>query len=187
MLKTILKAGLILSLLLIGTISASAKRSYEAQGKASYYANKFHGRRTSSGEFFNQDSLTCAHRTLPFGTYLKVKNQKNGKEVIVRVNDRGPFVKGRVVDLSRAAAEQIGMLQSGVATVEVVQVEKPVFPEMPPFEVPLFQMYDVLLDKSYTLEEWRNSHAKDHMTLLEKAVVDSLRSHIADIMEEQRK
>ena len=127
MLKTIFKAGLILSLLLIGTISASAKRNYEAQGKASYYANKFHGRRTSSGEFFNQDSLTCAHRTLPFGTYLKVKNQKNGKEVIVRVNDRGPFVKGRVVDLSRAAAEQIGMLQSGVATVEVVQVEKPVF------------------------------------------------------------
>jgi rare lipoprotein A len=181
MLKTILRTGLVIIVLLLGVTSASAKKNYEAQGKASYYANKFNGRRTSSGEIFCQDSLTCAHRTLPFGTYLKVKNQNNGKEVIVRVTDRGPFIKGRVVDLSRAAAEEIGMIQAGVVRVEVVEVEHPNYPEIAPFEHPLFQMYDENLKKSYTLEEWRVSHADDRITLLEKVVVDSLRSYIADV------
>ena len=76
-------------------------------GKASYYANKFHGRRTSDGSIYHRDSMTCAHRTLPFGTILKVRNVKNGKEVIVKVNDRGPFCKGRIVDLSYAAAREL--------------------------------------------------------------------------------
>ena len=187
MLKTILKAGFLIVILLIGTTSAFANKNYEAQGKASYYANKFNGRRTSSGEIFSQDSLTCAHRTLPFGTYLKVKNKNNGKEVIVRVTDRGPFIKGRVVDLSRAAAEQLEMINAGVVRVEVVQVEKPEIPEFIPFEHPLFQMYDEGLNKSYTLEEWRNSHEQDRYTLLEKTVVDSLRTYIDDLVVEQRK
>ena len=181
MLKTILRTGLVLIVLLLGATPATAKKNYEAQGKASYYANKFHGRRTSSGEIFSQDSLTCAHRTLPFGTYLKVKNQSNGKEVIVRVTDRGPFIKGRVVDLSRAAAEEIGMIHAGVVRVEVVEVENPSYPEIAPFEHPLFQMYDEYLKKSYTLEEWNASHTDDRITLLEQVVVDSLRSYIAEV------
>lgn len=92
------------------------------KGKASYYGNKFHGRRTSDGSRYHKDSLTCAHRTLPFGTLLKVRNQKNGREVVVKVTDRGPFGPGRIVDLSMAAAREIGMVQQGVVPVEVTRV-----------------------------------------------------------------
>ncbi len=87
-------------------------------GDATYYANKFHGRRTSDGSVYHRDSMTCAHRTLPFGTMLKVKNMTNGREVVVRVNDRGPFRRGGIVDLSLAAAKEIDMLQAGVVRVE---------------------------------------------------------------------
>ena len=93
-------------------------------GKASFYGNKFHGRKTSSGERYHRDSLTCAHKTLPFGTLLKVRNLKNGREVIVKVTDRGPFVKGRIVDLSMAAARELDMLSSGVANVEATFVKR---------------------------------------------------------------
>jgi rare lipoprotein A len=92
------------------------------KGKASYYANKFHGRRTSDGSIYHRDSMTCAHRTLPFGTLLKVRNVKNGKEVIVKVNDRGPFCQGRIVDLSYAAAKELGIISSGVASVEATKI-----------------------------------------------------------------
>ncbi|NLO10929.1 MAG: septal ring lytic transglycosylase RlpA family protein [Candidatus Cloacimonetes bacterium] len=92
---------------------------------ASYYYGKFHGRKTASGERFDQYALTCAHKTLPFQTILKVTNPKNGKSVVVRVNDRGPFTRGRDIDLSYAAAQEIGMLQAGVIPVEV-QVIPPV-------------------------------------------------------------
>ena len=88
-------------------------------GKASFYATKFGGRRTANGEKLHHDSMTCAHRTLPFGTRLRVKNPANGREVIVRVNDRGPFVRGRIVDLSRAAARKLGIIAQGIAVVEV--------------------------------------------------------------------
>ena len=80
------------------TIAFSNLCHAQTQGKASFYGNGFHGRLTSDGSRYHKDSLPCAHRTLPFGTLLKVTNQKNGKEVVVRVTDRGPFVKGRVVD-----------------------------------------------------------------------------------------
>jgi rare lipoprotein A len=90
-----------------------------AIGVASYYAAKFQGRRTASGERFNSKVLTAAHLTLPFGTLLKVTNLQNLKSVIVRVNDRGPHVRGRIVDLSRTAAELIGMRHTGTARVEL--------------------------------------------------------------------
>lgn len=108
---------------LISIIIATALQAQDRnEGKASYYGNKFHGRNTSSGIRYHRDSLTCAHRTLPFGTLLKVRNKKNGREVIVKVTDRGPFVKGRVVDLSFAAAKKIDMISAGVAHVEVEPV-----------------------------------------------------------------
>lgn len=88
-------------------------------GKASYYGDQFQGRKTSSGTRFHQDSLTCAHKTLPFGTILRVRNTNNNKEVVVKVTDRGPYAKGRIVDLSKRAAKQIGMLSAGVTNVEV--------------------------------------------------------------------
>ncbi|MCQ2215230.1 MAG: septal ring lytic transglycosylase RlpA family protein [Bacteroidales bacterium] len=88
-------------------------------GGASYYADKYDGRATASGETFRQNKFTAAHKTLKFGTMVRVKNLKNGKTVDVKINDRGPFVKGRIIDLSRAAAEKIGLVQDGVAQVEV--------------------------------------------------------------------
>lgn len=86
---------------------------------ASYYCCQFHGQKTASGEIFNQNALTAAHRTLPFGTMVRVTNKRNGKSVVVRINDRGPFIAGRVIDLSRAAAFAIGI--RGLGTVSIVQ------------------------------------------------------------------
>ncbi|HNS13004.1 MAG TPA: septal ring lytic transglycosylase RlpA family protein [Bacteroidia bacterium] len=86
-------------------------------GKASFYHDKFHGRLTSNGEEYDKNDFTAAHRTLPFNTIVNVKNKKNGKSVIVRINDRGPFVKSRIIDLSRSAAEKIGMVPFGIVPV----------------------------------------------------------------------
>jgi rare lipoprotein A len=99
---------------LFGTPGAQAK-----YGLASYYGTDFHGKRTASGEIFDQWKLTCAHRELPFGTRLKVTNVENGRSVVVRVNDRGPWVAGRIVDLSFAAARRIEMVKAGVVKVKL--------------------------------------------------------------------
>jgi rare lipoprotein A len=92
-------------------------------GSASYYAAKFHGRPTASGERFDNGALTAAHRTLPFGSMVRVINPANGKSVTVRINDRGPFAKGRVIDVSRAAAEELGLIARGHAPVELALIE----------------------------------------------------------------
>lgn len=88
-------------------------------GKASFYADKFKGRQTANGEKFRQSKRTAASRTLPFGTRVTVKNLSNGRKVKVRINDRGPYAKGRIIDLSKKAARKIGMLDAGVANVEL--------------------------------------------------------------------
>lgn len=92
-------------------------------GKASYYGKKFHGRRTASGEVYNQYELTAAHRTLPFGTVCRVTNLSNGKSVRVRINDRGPFVKGRIIDLSYRASQVLEGLRAGVFEVKLEILE----------------------------------------------------------------
>jgi len=92
---------------------------YDQTGVASYYGAKHHGNRTASGEAFNQNSLTAAHRQLPFGTRVKVTNLKNDKSCVVRINDRGPHTRGRIIDVSREAAERLGMIGSGTARVRV--------------------------------------------------------------------
>jgi rare lipoprotein A len=94
-------------------------RKMIGSGEASYYGPGFAGRRTASGEIFNPSQLTAAHRTLPMGSKVRVINKRNGKSVVVRINDRGPFTKGRVIDLSVAAARQINMIQSGKAPVSL--------------------------------------------------------------------
>ncbi len=100
-------------------------------GKASYYAKKFSGRKTASGERLHHDSLTCAHRTYPFGTQLKVTNPANGKTVIVRVTDRGPYVKGRIIDLSVRAAKELGIIAQGIAPVIVERYNPSIIPFKP--------------------------------------------------------
>ncbi len=109
----------------INIFSSAASRIKEsalfaiAEGRASYYSNQFHGRKTANGETFNTHNLTAAHPSLPFGTWVKVTNLGNGKDVIVRINDRGPFVKGRIIDLSASAAKEIGLLKSGTVQVKL--------------------------------------------------------------------
>ena len=92
-------------------------------GKASFYGSQHHNKQTANGERFDQGSLTAAHRTLPFGTKVRVTNTRNGKSVVVRINDRGPFVRGRIIDLSKAAFERIGTTRSGVIRVRLERVE----------------------------------------------------------------
>ncbi len=89
------------------------------QGKASFYHDSFHGQETSNGEEYNKNDFTAAHRTMPFGSILLVTNKKNNKSVIVRVNDRGPFKRSRIIDLSYAAATKIGMVPFGVVQVRI--------------------------------------------------------------------
>ena len=110
-------------LLLTALILSLSAWAQTQTGKASYYSKKWTGRRTASGERVHHDSLTCAHKTYPFGTLLRVTNQRNGLQVVVRVNDRGPFGRGRIVDLSWGAAKAIGMLAAGVASVTVERVD----------------------------------------------------------------
>jgi rare lipoprotein A len=95
-------------------------------GKASWYGKKFHGRRTSNGEIYDMHKMSAAHKTLPMGTHVKVINLENKSELVVRINDRGPFVKGRIIDLSYAAAKKIGMVAPGTAKVKIVALGKEV-------------------------------------------------------------
>jgi rare lipoprotein A (peptidoglycan hydrolase) len=94
------------------------------RGTASFYAARFHGRRTASGERYNHQAMTVAHRTLPFGTLLRITNERNGRSITVRVNDRGPFIRGRIVDLSGAAARQLGVTGLAPVTIETVTGEE---------------------------------------------------------------
>ena len=99
-------------------------RGYRAEGQASYYGARHHGRKTASGERFDQHALTAAHRSLPFGSRVRVTNLRNDKTVVVRINDRGPYARGRIIDLSQKAAEQLDMLRSGTAPVRIEQLSE---------------------------------------------------------------
>lgn len=107
------------TLLIPFNLHAQKKHSKIEKGKASFYADKFEGRKTANGEIFNQNDFTAAHKSLPFGTWVKVTNKDNKKSVIVRINDRGPFIKGRIIDLSKSAAKEIGKLNQGVFSVSI--------------------------------------------------------------------
>ncbi|MDT0632772.1 septal ring lytic transglycosylase RlpA family protein [Rubrivirga sp. S365] len=111
-----------------GGARAEAQRSQAKRGVASYYAASLHGRRTANGERYNRTALTAAHRTLPFGTLLRVTAPRTGKAVLVRVNDRGPFTGGRVLDLSGAAADRLRMRQRGTLRVRYEVVDPDALP-----------------------------------------------------------
>jgi len=98
--------------------------NFRQKGKASWYGKKFHGRKTSSGEIYNMHAMTAAHKTLPLGTYVRVHNLNNGKSIEVRINDRGPFVRGRIIDLSYTGAKKLDVVGPGTAPVEIVALGK---------------------------------------------------------------
>lgn len=130
-------------------------QSQTQSGKATFYAKGATGARTANGERLHHDSMTCAHRTYPFGTLLHVRNPRNGKEVIVRVNDRGPFIKGRIIDLSWGAAKALGIIAQGVAMVEVKKVGKKTHtPYRQEEEEPMTE-FDLALPRVTIYEEWQ--------------------------------
>ena len=112
-----MRLNFILLLVVIFFISACGYTT--RKGYASYYSDYYEGRTTANGEIFRHNKETAAHKNLPFGTRVEVTNLKNNKSVIVRVNDRGPFVKGRIIDLTKTAAKEIGMLDDGVSKVKI--------------------------------------------------------------------
>lgn len=130
------RAAVVLMLLgVVSTIGCSANRRPQSlpdssglkpieKGTASWYGPRFHGRRTANGERFDMNELTAAHPSLPFGTLLEVRNTRNGKSVMVRVNDRGPFSKSRIIDVSFAAARELGLVLSGTAPVQLFLAKK---------------------------------------------------------------
>jgi len=97
----------------------NSAEGFREHGVASWYGNKFHGKRTSNGEVYDMYAMTAAHKQLPLPTYVRVTNQRNGRSVVVRVNDRGPFLKDRIIDLSYVAAKKLGMTKKGTAPVEI--------------------------------------------------------------------
>lgn len=110
-------------LLLFLGAGCGGKNGFEQEGMASWYGLEYHGRITASGERFNQNAMTAAHKELPFGTVVKVTNQLNGRDIVVRVNDRGPFIPGRIIDLSRKAARKLDMIEPGVVPVKIRVLE----------------------------------------------------------------
>lgn len=104
-------------------VGAPDGREHALRGVASWYGDKFHGRQTASGELYDMESFTAAHKTLPFHTVVRVIEPESRRSVVVRITDRGPFVRGRVIDLSRAAARDLGMLDAGTVDV-IIQVEQ---------------------------------------------------------------
>ncbi|MGL5336548.1 MAG: septal ring lytic transglycosylase RlpA family protein [Enterovibrio sp.] len=106
------------------TKPAPAPIGFEQSGLASWYGPRYHGKPTASGEKFNMHAFTAAHRALPFGTKVKIINLKNNQQVTVQINDRGPYSGKRIIDVSQAAAKQLGMLQSGLTKVKITVIEK---------------------------------------------------------------
>lgn len=103
----------------------ASHQGFVQKGLASWYGRKFHGRKTSNGEIYNMYAMTAAHKTLPLGTSVRVHNLANGKQAVVRINDRGPFVEGRIIDLSYSAANQLGVVGPGTAPVKIVALGYP--------------------------------------------------------------
>ena len=148
--------------ILITILTLSSFTFLQAQtqkGKASFYSKRATGARTANGERLHHDSLTCAHRSYPFGTLLKVTNPANDKEVIVRVTDRGPFVRGRIIDLSWRAAKELGMISAGIAVVHVqVYKESQGIPFKPDTKTELPEIDFEMADAGYSfIPAWKDS------------------------------
>ena len=120
--RTLTSMLLLALFMLAACASPGVSRSaggHQMAGIASWYGGKFHGRRTASGEIYDQNAMTAAHRSLPFGTRVRVVNLENGRAVVLRITARGPFVRGRVIDVSRRAANRLGFRTKGLARVEI--------------------------------------------------------------------
>ena len=162
-------------MMLLGTLTPTASAQQAAakrqpiKGKASFYAKRATGARTANGERLHHDSLTCAHRTFPFGTMLRVKNPSNGRQVVVRVTDRGPYIRGRIIDLSWRAAKELGIIAQGVAMVEIEKIDNPVGTpyRMEDEKTPLPE-FDFTSPTSNLYDEWRERISERNSTPAEE-------------------
>ena len=170
------------------TIFSMPCMAQKQHGKASYYSKKTTGARTASGQKLHHDSLTCAHRFYPFGTKLKVTNLSNKKTVIVKVTDRGPYGRGRIIDLSWGAAKAIGMLSQGVATVKVEMIDKPIpyRPEDPKLPHIDFEVAESDYDFPQKWNHKEKLESKPHQHGAESGKKEHLNKHQKDIKEEQQ-
>lgn len=142
-------------LVILATISLPFVCAQTQTGKASFYSKRATGSRTSSGERLHHDSLTCAHRTYPFGTLLKVTNLSNNKSVVVKVTDRGPFARGRIIDLSWRAAKELDILAKGVCTVRVERYNGSEIPYRPAEGINLPEIDFEITQAGYSFtDEW---------------------------------
>ncbi len=124
--RTLATAALLTTLLPVaGATQARTGAGHTQKGMASYYHDSLNGRKTASGQRYNKNRLSAAHKTLPLGTRIRVTDTRTGRSIVVKVNDRGPFVKGRIVDLSREAASELGIIKKGTANVELKVVSTP--------------------------------------------------------------
>jgi rare lipoprotein A len=172
-------------LLLLGTDAFA----FEQEGLASWYGGKFQGRQTASGEIFDTNEFTAAHRTLPFGTILKVTSLESGKSTVVRINDRGPFIPGRIVDLSRAAAAAIGLAGRGVAMVRI-EVLPPDSPEAEGVMIgPTPAVYSIQVaafrNREYAERSLRRLEDKGFRGTLEPSVEGIYRVLVKDVEESE--
>ena len=166
------KLTLFIITLLTLALAPTCADAQALRGDATYYGNRWHGRRTSSGELYNKDSLTCAHRTLPFGTVLRVRNTRNNKEVLVRVIDRGPFRKGAIVDLSMAAAKEIDMVGAGVVPVVAEVVEDGSGMRVKEFKAyPDLQLIDVKSGALYNAADYAQAQHEERASQLRTAAI----------------
>ena len=158
-------------ILLTFVINASAQET----GKATYYSHRLHGLKMSDGSKYHRDSMTCAHKTYPLGTTLKVRNLNNDKEVYVKVTDRGPFGHRRIIDLSYAAAKELDIVRSGVASVQVEKVEPWVpFRDENSSTVPLLKLTDPNTGEYVTLAEAKAATDKEIEKKTQKIAVAKL-------------
>ncbi len=124
--KTLIIAGMLAALLpFASTVSADSGLGHVQKGTASFYHDSLHGRKTASGQRYSKNRLSAAHKTLPLGSKVRVTDTRTGRSIVVRVNDRGPFVRGRIIDLYKQAALELGIVKRGVAKVEVKVLSKP--------------------------------------------------------------
>lgn len=161
----------------VNTPPAPARLGTTETGVASWYGVPYHGRRAASGEVYDMEQLTAAHRTLPFQTWLEVTNLSNGKQVDVRINDRGPFVKGRILDLSQAAARDIDMLRAGTARVRLKVI--------PPPRVSVTQPAPPVTPATASLQSG-GSYAVQSGAFADRTYAESLRSSLAALFMEAR-
>ena len=168
---TIVKLIMLPVMLMAFLVNVNAQET----GKATYYSHRLHGVKMSDGSKYHRDSMTCAHKTYPLGTTLKVRNLVNDKEVYVKVTDRGPFGHSRIIDLSYAAAKELDIVRSGVAKVQVEKVE----PWMPSRDeksstVPLLKLTDPNTGEYVTLAEAKESISKELESKTKKIAVAKL-------------